>query len=285
MFHLFKKNSGSEKALPFSQHPESLELAESYEPEEFTILAVTRAKGFRYGKFRGQELWKAGTNLTAWRKENEAIQTENAHLEAMVDDDLKKRLSKQAPGDSVIRVRVRQSGDGKRFMMVGMPARATDAELQVILEESKKPVTFSEEGLGTFTLNRYTERFEAEVDWLGTKISLNFEQDENRDDCIRNAKSLFSSQEEWNRKIREFAADELLETAREWAEETDEDEDEEENLLSREQFMERMKPSVVDVSADGAFDFWFDDGDMFYDHSIRVWGSLEKGPTDADMVG
>lgn len=285
MFHLFKKNSDPEKALPFSQHLESLELGESYEPEEFTILAVTGPKGFRRTKSRGQELWKAGANLTAWRKENEAIQTERAYLEVMADDDLQKRLKKHAPGDSVIRVRVRQSGDGKRFMMVGMPARATDAELQAVLEEAKKPVTFSEEGLGTFTLNRYMEYFEAEVDWLGTKISLNFDQDENRDDCIRNAKSLLAAQEEWNWKIREFAADELLEIAREWAEETDEDEDEEENLLSREQFMECMEPSVVEVSADGAFDFWFGDGDMFYGHSIRVWGSLEKGPTDASMEG
>ncbi len=48
--------------------------------------------------------------------------------------------------------------------------------------------------MGTFTLNRYMGYFEAEVDWPGTKNSLNFDQDENRDDCIRNAKSLLAAQ-------------------------------------------------------------------------------------------
>lgn len=67
---MFQKNPDTE-ALPFSGHTESLALAEKYEPEEFTILAVTGPNSFTGAKGRKQELWNAGIDLTAWRKELE----------------------------------------------------------------------------------------------------------------------------------------------------------------------------------------------------------------------
>lgn len=284
MLNLFKKNPDSGKELPLSGHPESVKLAERYEAEEFVILAVTGPNGITGAKLRKQELWSAGADLTAWRREGGAVHEEKAYLEAMADDDLLKQLRKLVSADSIIRVRVRQSGDGKRFLMAGFPAAAPDAELQATLDEAKKPVTFFEEGLGTFTLDRSVNWFEAEADWLGTRIRLHINQDENRADCILNAKGLLDNRKEWDGKIREFAAAELLELARDWAEGADGDREDPEEL-SKEQFMSRMEPESIEIFEDGTFDFWFGDGDMFFGHSIRVAGSLEEGPTDAAMEG
>lgn len=63
-------------------------------------------------------------------------------------------------GDSIIQARVRQGLDDDRFLLVGMPAPMMDRELKAILDEQKKPVTFWESGLGTFTLNRAVGWFE-----------------------------------------------------------------------------------------------------------------------------
>ena len=49
--------------------------------------------------------------------------------------------------------------------------------------------------------------------------------------------------------------------------------------------MERMEPESIEVRADGAFEFWFADGEMFYGHSIHVTGNLAGGPCTAQMEG
>ena len=70
-------------------------------------------------------------------------------------------------------------------------------------------------------------------------------------------------QQEWDRRVRDFAADKLLELANQWArDEAQEGEEPEE--LTREDFMGRMEPESLQVWSDGRFEFWFHDGtDLF----------------------
>ena len=49
--------------------------------------------------------------------------------------------------------------------------------------------------------------------------------------------------------------------------------------------MERMELESIEVRADGSFEFWFADGEMFYGHSIHVSGNLTGGPDAAQMEG
>ena len=49
--------------------------------------------------------------------------------------------------------------------------------------------------------------------------------------------------------------------------------------------MERLEPDAVQISGDDSFDFWFNDGALFWGHSIHVTGSLEGGPEKAEMEG
>lgn len=46
-----------------------------------------------------------------------------------------------------------------------------------------------------------------------------------------------------------------------------------------------MTLEAIQVDGEGGFEFWFDDGDLFYGHSIHVAGNLEKGPDWAQMEG
>lgn len=149
------------------------------------------------------------------------------------------------------------------------------------------------EGLGRFLLDRSVNWFAAAVDWMGKEVELTFDQEEEEvmEHAIRTAKALMADQAGWDRRIREYAADELLELANEWAAEDTNEEVVEvldemgELLVSRKQFMERMELETINVLEDEEFEFWFRDGDMFWGHSIRVSGSLSGRLDGAHIEG
>ena len=290
MFGFFKKKGEEPEEKAREQQPaqntgnkQFKELAAQFQQEERTILAVTGANGFGGGKTRGEKLWTASVGLTAWMEEDSPdIHRGEFVLSTIADDKLLEHLQRRVRPDFIIKFKGRVAEDGRRLLLLDLPEPAFDPDLKAILEEQKKPVTFWEEGLGTFTLNRQVDWFETELDWLGAEISLVFDQDENRADCVMNAKALLADAAGWDRRVREYAADELLSTANDWAGQM---EDEEPQEITREQFVERMELESIEVRADGSFQFWFGDGDLFYGHSIWVSGDMEHGPDDASMEG
>ena len=145
-------------------------------------------------------------------------------------------------------------------------------------------MTFWVDGLGTFALNRALGWFEAEADWLGSPIRLDLDRDEDREKCLFHLRALMKGQADWDGRLRACAARDLLELANDWASDGGCEEHEPEEI-TREQFMERLEPDAVQISGDGSFDFWFNDGALFWGHSIHVTGSLEGGPEKAEMEG
>ena len=280
MFGLFKKKGEQPEEEQRVQNPENKQFkafAAKFLPEELTILAVTGANGFGGGKTRGETLWTASIGLTAWMEEDSPdIHRGEFVLSTIGDEQLLEVLRRRTRPDFIIKFRGRASEDGKRLLLLDLPEPGFDPDLKAILEEQKKPVTFWEEGLGTFTLNRQVDWFETEVDWLGGQISLVFDAEEDRAEVLQRAKTLLAGAASWDKRVREYAADDLLASANDWAE------DEE---ITREQFIQRMELESIEIRADGSFEFWFADGDMFYGHSIHVSGDMENGPDDASMEG
>lgn len=280
MFGLFKKKGEQPEEEQRVQNPENKQFkafAAKFLPEELTILAVTGANGFGGGKTRGETLWTASIGLTAWMEEDSPdIHRGEFVLSTIGDEQLLEVLRRRTQPDFIIKFRGRVSEDGKRLLLLDLPEPGFDPDLKAILAEQKKPVTFWEEGLGTFTLNRQVDWFETEVDWLGGQISLVFDAEEDRAEVLQRAKTLLAGAADWDQRIRAYAADDLLASANDWAE------DEE---ITREQFIQRMELESIEIRADGSFEFWFADGDMFYGHSIHVSGDMEHGPDDAAMEG
>lgn len=301
MFGFFKKKSGE---IPEEQErlqkaaareaerkeapaiPEELRaLGQKFLPEEFSILAVTGAGGFGGSRPQENGPWLAVLELTAWKEEDseEPAHREKTQLVALADDKLMDYLRRRVRGDSVFQIMVRPSEDGKQFLMTELPQPEIDPEMKAILEEQKKPVSIWVPELGTFTLNRLVNWFEAEVEWLGQPARLDIDREEDWDACVEQAKALMAGQKGWDEKVRAFAADQLLEQANDWARDAAEGEEPEE--ITREQFMERLELDAVQISADGRFEFWFNDGDLFWGHAIHVTGSLDQGPEMAQMEG
>lgn len=303
MFGFFKKKSGEvpeeqerlQKAAAREAErreapevPEELRaLGQKFLPEEFSILAVTGAGGFGGSRTQENGPWLAVLELTAWKEEDseEPAHREKAQLVAVADDRLMDYLRRRVRGDSVFQIMVRPSEDGKQFLMTELPQPEIDPEMKAILEEQKKPVSIWVPELGTFTLNRLVNWFEAEVEWLGQPARLDIDREEDWDACVEKAKALMADQKGWDEKVRSFAADQLLEQANDWAQDAAGNEDGEPEEITREQFMERLELDAVQISADGRFEFWFNDGEMFWGHSIHVTGSLDQGPEMAQMEG
>ena len=303
MFGFFKKKSGEvpeeqerlQKAAAREAErkeaaaiPEELRaLGQKFLPEEFSILAVTGAGGFGGSRPQENGPWLAVLELTAWKEEDsdQPAYREKTQLVALADDKLMEYLRRRVRGDSVFQIMVRPSEDGKQFLMTELPQPEIDPEMKAILEEQKKPVSIWVPELGTFTLNRLVNWFEAEVEWLGQPARLDIDREEDWDACVEQAKALMADQKGWDEKVRSFAADQLLEQANDWAQDAAGNEDEEPEEITREQFMERMELDAVQISADGRFEFWFNDGDLFWGHAIHVTGSLDQGPEMAQMEG
>ena len=301
MFGFFKKKSGEvpeeqerlQKASArkaerkeASAIPEELRaLGQKFLPEEFSILAVTGAGGFGGSRPQENGPWLAVLELTAWKEEDsdQPAHREKTQLVALADDKLMEYLRRRVRGDSVFQIMVRPSEDGKQFLMTELPQPEIDPEMKAILEEQKKPVSIWVPELGTFTLNRQVNWFEAEVEWLGQPARLDIDREEDWDACVEQAKALMAGQKGWDEKVRAFAAQELLDQANDWARDAAEGEEPEE--ITREQFMERLELDAVQISAGGRFEFWFNDGDLFWGHAIHVTGSLDQGPEMAQMEG
>jgi hypothetical protein len=93
------------------------------------------------------------------------------------------------------------------------------------------------------------------------------------------ARSLWAAQREWSRRITDAAIKDFLDLKNEsWL-------DEGESEPTQEEFAERMAVEAISIRADGSFEFWHDDGDLFWGHSIMVSGNLRDGPTDAGIHG
>ena len=301
MFGFFKKKSGEvpeeqerlQKAAAREAErkeapaiPEELRaLGQKFLPEEFGILAVTGAGGFGGSRLQENGPWLAVLELTAWKEEDsdQPAHRERTQLVALADDKLMDYLRRRVRGDSVFQIMVRPSEDGKQFLMTELPQPEIDPEMKAILEEQKKPVSTWVPELGTFVLNRLVNWFEAEVEWLGQPVRLDIDREEDWDACVEQVKALMADQKGWDEKVRAFAAQELLDQANDWARDAAEGEEPEE--ITREQFMERMELDAVQISAGGSFEFWFNDGDLFWGHAIHVTGALDKGPESAQMEG
>ena len=89
---------------------------------------------------------------------------------------------------------------------------------------------------------------------------------------------------EWDCRVRDCAADELLEGANDWQADSD-DEGEESVEITREDFKRRIGAPSIHLYGDGTGDFGFGDDDMFYGHFIVVYFDENGEFTEATIEG
>lgn len=161
-----------------------------------------------------------------------------------------------------------------------------DEYLDNLLSEFNKPVIFISDVLGNLNLDKELGWLEGKSDWLGAdaEIHVNVEEDlSDAEDGIKNLEEFYKNRKEWDSKLRAYAAKELIDSANDWI--NSDNFEEEEIVLTEEEFADRIGIESVDVNADGNFTVMYDDDDIFAGHVVVVEGNMEDGPDSAYIEG
>ena len=138
---------------------------------------------------------------------------------------------------------------------------------------------------GKFVLDRSMSWFEGEIEVGGSEFTAFLETDEDNGETAELALKVFlktaENFEDFDRKNKEFAADNLLDLAHEW-QESDEGENE---PLTREQFIEAIGVSEWTVTPYGNMTLYYYDGDIFWGHAIEINIDEDGTIEDADIAG
>lgn len=171
---------------------------------------------------------------------------------------------------------------GNRLMVVEVLGKTEETRLNEIKEAYLAPVTLSHEELGEFSLNRQFSWFEGSITWgeeeVNARLEIDAENEKTWHKALKNLSFLAENQENFDKEWREFSAKELTELANDWAEE-------ETPLITEEEFAKRLEISSISIDAKGNYTIYYDDDDMFYGHSIEIYGNIKKGVKSANMVG
>lgn len=266
--------------LPITSETQQFEARFSSETE--LLLFLTGPNGFGGCKMPSEKYWTASIDIVAWRLPSGKVEQTDACLLAQVNDDGLKSLQNSVLKNSIIQAMIRRSVDGSSiFLLVKIPTNANDQGLKDILTEQLKPVHYDDAILGRFILDRSLNCFDCEVNWLKKPVRMSFDNDRHEImlDALQTAYALTADQEDWTRRVLSKASKDLLELKNDaWL-------DDEEKELTTDEFESRMELECIEVYPNGEFCFWFDDGELFWGHSITVRGTLSEGPTDADMEG
>ena len=143
--------------------------------------------------------------------------------------------------------------------------------LQQIKQRLEIPVTIKTK-YGIFVLDRGFSTFNSAIQLSGNKIefflSTDEENGETADGAIKAFENIADNFEQFDKKNRESAANELLELANEWL--ADDDRADKPEEITKEMFMESIKLSEINIKPNGRLTVYYLDGDMFWGHVIEM---------------
>jgi hypothetical protein len=255
------------------------------ESPETIVVGAVGANGPSGGRVPPEELWSLHLQLLAWREKGKPLNTSPLTISKMVTDSELRALQESIKEESVVAFKVKLAlnnpfGDPRAELISIIPGYE-DEELLAFLDEYSKPVQIDDPQFGQFHLNRGVDWFEGKAEWCGFPIRLAVCMDEanSPNPALHTARELWKTMDVWGQKVNAYAVSELLALKNDtWL-------GEEEDKVTAEGFIEAMQLESITVYPGGAFEFWHNDGDLFWGHSILIVGSLEEGLTDADIPG
>lgn len=193
-------------------------------------------------------------------------------------------LVEQIQPYSVLTVRIRWTphDQGELLEVVNAPVAPDDPLLQRAAQ-LQIPVTRHDEQFGTLTLQREPgwNRYLARVQWGDNDVWLDAGATDEEPDpaALEVARALWADQRDWDARLRDFIVQELLDDRNENCLEDGDD------PVGADELKARIRLTNIMVYAGGGFTLWYDDDDLFWDHTIEVTGSLDDGPDAAILQG
>lgn len=247
------------------------------------VVGVVHPFGASGGRARGEKKWTLRFSLQPWRVDASSLETEELSVDRTCSHVELKALQARIHPYQVLRVRVRLAeGSPRRAELKAIIGEhSSDHELTEQAQLLQRPVTLRDPFFGQVTLDRRLDSWEASVEWNGKVVRASFNSENESDPvpALNVARKFWADEAGWDRRVREFAVQELLNLKNEsWLSEG-------ERELSSDEFKARMTLESIALYPDGSFEFWHHDGGLFWGHSILVSGSLDEGPTNADIPG
>ncbi len=187
------------------------------------------------------------------------------------------------------------------YVVEVLEENCSNPQLEEILAEYQTLVVIHPQNCSELVLDKYLKLFTGTCQWNGESCQLCLSADHDSCNTAENANQtlelLLAQSEEWDKKARQYAGQKLASIATDWLQDMeydddydeDEDEDDEdetqEHIITKEEFASRLSISELAVEADGFFEFYYDDDDMFMGHVVIVSGNIETGFTDAYFAG
>lgn len=178
----------------------------------------------------------------------------------------------------VICARVRFTGaDSAEFLeLVNADVPPGDPLVQRAIELAK-PLLHDDPQFGTLTLRRGSASWEGTATWRGATVELYLGAE--LEGALDTARALWSDQAGWSERIEAFAVQDLLPAKNEsWPED-------DEQPVGPAEFRARLRLEAVHAHGGGGFTFAYDDGGLFWGHTVEVNGTLEHGPDETSVQG
>ncbi|MBL9165741.1 MAG: DUF2262 domain-containing protein [Planctomycetaceae bacterium] len=146
--------------------------------------------------------------------------------------------------------------------------------------ESQQTVSIETERYGTLTLHTHSDCFEGKALWNGRLVEVSFTVSDDVDIAsqLKIGDSLFDDSRAWADKVSAYAVLQNLPLANDWQEVGA-------VPITEEEFLRRLQLTAISIGIDGRFEFYHDDGDLFYGHCIIIGGSLAEGVDDSQLFG
>lgn len=231
---------------------------------------------------RGVPVTSCGIGYLAFKEENGILTEEKGSILLPCDEKLYRRLSKNIGETSVILVQGEKKDNVINAREISDTQAVASPEETDFLHQLSLPVRFTDE-LGEFTLDRRLDWFAGEITCQGTEISVTLDHKEG----IETLRKIHQEMDRFLEKAAVFAAEKLLDLANDWCEDGWDEEEEGSAFVSLTpaDFIGRMSLQSINILEDDHYSLWYDDGDMFWGHSICVEGCLDTGLRRATMQG
>ena len=258
---------------------------ESSEPIE--IIGVVQPPGPGGAKNGKEQLWSLVFSVHPWKRQEGSLDSRSLRLaqNGFTRDQLRANIDSIKPY-TVLRALIRFFEPRPNMLFSAevleiLNRNDPDTELQALATEQQKPIVVMHPLLGRLTFDRGHNTFQAMVPLAGKpiEVSINAAGEAPDPAVLAIAERFWKDQADWDRRLREFSAAQLLELKNDsWLQD-------DEKPLTDAEFINKLTPNSMGFEPPDDFTIYYNDGDIFWGHAIEIRGTLSKGPESADIVG
>ncbi|MEZ6056648.1 MAG: DUF2262 domain-containing protein [Planctomycetaceae bacterium] len=156
-----------------------------------------------------------------------------------------------------------------------------DVDIQRAIDEFTMPSRVVSERVGEFEYQERKDRYMTMAKWMGEDVEVHLDAND-MSGCRRAVaacEAIWADQTRWNGLLHSAIVADLLKLKNsDWRQRG-------EPKLTKADFEHRIALTAVTFSFSGDFEFWFNDGDIFWGHSISVRGDVKDGVSDVALAG